>query len=363
MNQKKFFLINVIERALSDLLRGLPIIFNDDKKNYLVFSAELFSENVFHSILNKKNQFYNLIITQKKAERLGFHCHNNASISILSSNIVDILDLNKLNNDHCFSKIDSDVSKYGIILMKKLRLLPYLIVEEINEIKITALPINLQTLSSDLVDQYFSIQNHQSSIQEISRSNIALKNAENSEIIVFRDVPNFGTVHVMILIGEQNSEIIPNVRIHSGCYTGDLLASLQCDCRDQLQETIKYLNKMWVENRVYGAIIYQAIDEGRAIGLINKIRTYNLQRCSCNTIEANHEIGYKDDERDFISAANILKKMKIMQCRLITNNPKKIISLEQQNIKIIERVSLITKSNKYNEEYLNIKFNEMNHIN
>ena len=363
MIQDNFLLTNKIERAISDLLRGLPIIFCENNKKYLILSAELFSETIFHAILKKKNSFYNLIITSQKAKKIGISCEKNILIIDNISNIINIIDYQNSKKDFHFSEVENDVSKYGIMLMKELRLLPYLIIEEMNDEILESLAINLEELNSNLIKQYFEIKNNQNSIQEISRSKIALKNAENSEIVVFRDLPNFGKVHVMILIGEQNSNIVPNIRIHSGCYTGDLLASLQCDCRDQLQETIKYLHQIWIENGIYGGVIYQAVDEGRAIGLINKIRTYNLQRCSCNTIDANYEIGYEDDERNFISASNILKKININRCRLITNNPKKIDSLEKQEIEIVERISIIAKANKYNESYLNTKFEEMNHLN
>jgi GTP cyclohydrolase II len=369
MIQDNFSLMNKVERAISDLSRGMPIIFYFDEKKYLVFSAELFSEEIFFSTLKKKNQFYNLIITNQKAKKIGIECKNNALLSVRFSEIINFLELNQngkyRNINESFIEIYDDLSKYGILLMKELRLLPYIIVEEIksgNE-NSNLNNLDLYKLDSNSIDKYFEIKNNKDSMREIARSKINLKNAENSEIIVFRDLPNFGKVHVMILIGEKRDDITPNIRIHSGCYTGDLLASLQCDCRDQLQQTIKYLSKEWKENEVYGGIVYQAVDEGRAIGLINKIRTYHLQNCSCNTIDANYEIGYEDDERDFISAANILKKMNINQCRLITNNPKKIDCLKEQSIEIIERVSVITKSNQYNQNYLNIKFSDMNHMN
>ena len=360
-----FLLTNKIERSISDLLRGLPIIFSYNEKKYLIFSAELFAEDIFFKILGRKNQFYNLVLTKEKAKKININSEAEILIKAKFSDIINIIDYqnSKKRYDNNFSQIDKNFSKCGIMLMKEPRLLPYFIFEEIDDHIEQSLIIDLQKLDQQLLDQYFQIKNNQNSLQEVSRSKIALKNAENVTIIIFRDLPNFGKVHVMILIGEQNSNIVPNIRIHSGCYTGDLLASLQCDCRDQLQEAIKYLNKEWIENGIYGAIAYQAIDEGRAIGLINKIRTYNLQSCSCNTIDANYEIGYEDDERNFISAANILKKMNINQCRLITNNPKKINLLEKENIQIVNRISILAKPNLYNQNYLNVKFTEMNHMN
>lgn len=368
MTENNFLLITEIERAMSDILRGLPFIFHDNEKNYLIFSAELFSEKIFSSLFknNINFKFYDLIITNEKAKKINVNnSYSNSLIKNLKfSEIINIIDNNKtLIDKNNIYTVDDNISKYGIALMKELRLLPYIVIKEIDEIAKKSLSINLQILNVNLINKYFDIKNNRNSMQEIARSKIALKNAENSEIIIFRDLPNFGKIHLMILVGKQNLNTIPYIRIHSGCYTGDLLASLQCDCRDQLQETIKYLNKMWTENEIYGGIIYQAVDEGRAIGLINKIRAYRLQSCNCNTIDANYEIGYEDDERDFISASNILKLMSIDKCKLITNNPKKIHSLNDLGIEIVDRVSILSKSNKYNKKYLDIKFTEMSHMN
>ncbi len=362
MIKNDFLLINKVERGLADLSRGMPILFSNNNKKYLIFSAELFSEENFSLIFDKKNNFYNLAITKHKAAKLQIQATENILISVASSEINNIIASNNNANYHR-SKISTEniVINYGIALMKELQLLPYIIFEEIT----SDIPLDFNFIEFDeqIIDQYLQLKKNQNSIKIISSSRIALKNAENSKIIIFSDMPNFGKTHIAIIIGEENHNQTPYVRVHSGCYTGDLLASLQCDCRDQLQNTIKFLNEKWIYESVYGVIVYQAVDEGRAIGLANKIRAYNFQRCNhCNTIDANYEVGYDDDERDFVSAANILKKLKIEKCRLITNNPKKISNLESNGIKIEKKISIIVKANQYNEAYLGVKFNQMDHM-
>ena len=122
------------------------------------------------------------------------------------------------------------------------------------------------------------------------------------------------------------------------------------------------MNESWRNDNKIGIIIYQAEDEGRAIGLANKIRTYNLQAKNCNTISANHAIGYEDDERDFTIAMKILQKLNVAECDLITNNPKKINLFAEYYIVVKNRISLKIKNNIYNMEYLNIKKEQMGHL-
>ncbi|MDQ1326171.1 MAG: cyclohydrolase-2 [Campylobacterota bacterium] len=146
---------------------------------------------------------------------------------------------------------------------------------------------------------------------------------------------------------------IPVVRVHSECLTGDALGSLKCDCGEQLQAALKYIAKNG------GMVIYHR-QEGRNIGLLNKVNAYALQDQGYDTVAANHQLGFKADERTYEMVEFILNYFGIKKMKLLTNNPKKIESLE--NIEIIERLPIQIESNPYNEGYLKVKKEQMGHL-
>ncbi len=156
----------------------------------------------------------------------------------------------------------------------------------------------------------------------------------------------------LVIYKEPLTEI-PIVRIHSECLTGDAMGSLKCDCRDQLEVALK------IAEEQHGMVIYLR-QEGRNIGLLNKINAYALQDQGFNTIEANHQLGFAADERTYEIVTFILNHFNIHKIKLLTNNPAKIHSL--QNIEIVERLPIIIKPNKYNEDYLHVKRDEMGHM-
>ncbi len=156
-----------------------------------------------------------------------------------------------------------------------------------------------------------------------------------------------------LVIYTQNLEEVPTVRIHSECLTGDALGSLKCDCGEQLQYALKLISEQ------NGMVIYLK-QEGRNIGLLNKVNAYALQDKGLNTVEANHQLGFKADERTYEIVTFILNHFGIKKINLLTNNPKKVDSIS--DIEIIKRIPIIMKSNKYNKDYLNVKKAEMGHL-
>ncbi|MCK9472929.1 GTP cyclohydrolase II [Sulfurimonas sp.] len=156
-----------------------------------------------------------------------------------------------------------------------------------------------------------------------------------------------------LVIFKKNLDEIPIVRVHSECLTGDAMGSLKCDCRDQLEHALKLASK------TNGMVIYLR-QEGRNIGLLNKINAYALQDKGLNTVEANHQLGFAADERTYEIVIFILNHFNINRIKLLTNNPRKIDSLG--GIEIVERIPIIMKSNPHNEAYLNVKKDEMGHL-
>ncbi|MBU1989250.1 GTP cyclohydrolase II [bacterium] len=156
-----------------------------------------------------------------------------------------------------------------------------------------------------------------------------------------------------LVIYTDNMSDTPIVRVHSECLTGDAIGSLKCDCRDQLEYALDLASK------TNGMVIYLR-QEGRNIGLLNKINAYALQDKGYNTIEANHQLGFRADERTYEMVTFILHHFNVHKIRLLTNNPDKINSIS--DIEIIERVPIIMESNRHNKDYLDVKKDEMGHL-
>lgn len=177
----------------------------------------------------------------------------------------------------------------------------------------------------------------------------------NFIIIGFEE--NFtGNNHIALIYGNIYGKDPVLTRIHSECLTGDALFSSRCDCGLQLSTALRYIAK-----KGRGLLIYHR-QEGRNIGLINKIKAYALQDNGADTVEANHCLGFNADERDFTLCAEILKILQVHTIRLLTNNPKKIEILHQSHINIIERVPLIVGRNPNNSKYLDTKASKLGHL-
>lgn len=174
------------------------------------------------------------------------------------------------------------------------------------------------------------------------------------DFIPFRQVSN-GLEHAALVKGTWTKDEPVLVRLHSSCFTGDIFASRRCDCGAQLHKAMQMVN-----DAGKGAIIYLS-QEGRGIGLINKIRTYKLQEQGLDTVEANIELGFREDERDYGLGANIMRGIGLGKVRLISNNPVKRAGLEGYGISIIETVPLIIPPNPYNSFYLETKATKMGH--
>ncbi len=155
--------------------------------------------------------------------------------------------------------------------------------------------------------------------------------------------------------GDWNEDEAVLVRVHSSCMTGDILGSLRCDCGDQLHAAMKM-----VEAEGKGLILYMN-QEGRGIGLLNKLKAYKLQEEGLDTVEANLELGFSMDERDYGVGAQILRELGVSKIRLISNNPKKRAGLLGYGLEIVDTVPIEIKSNSHNEKYLKTKRDKMGH--
>ena len=205
---------------------------------------------------------------------------------------------------------------------------------------------------ADLID--FRMQ-HERLIKRVAEATLPTKYGGEFRIIVYEnDVDEMK--HIALVKGEIQSEDEVLVRVHSECVTGDLFGSLRCDCGDQLHKAMEM-----VEKEGKGVIVYMH-QEGRGIGLANKIKAYHLQDHGRDTVEANLELGFKNDLRDYGIGAQILVDLGVRKMRLMTNNPKKIVGVEGYGVKVVERVPIEIKPNKDNVRYLKTKKDKMGHL-
>jgi GTP cyclohydrolase II len=161
---------------------------------------------------------------------------------------------------------------------------------------------------------------------------------------------------VALVRGKMNGKTAPLVRVHSQCLTGDVLTSLRCDCRAQLELSLKKIGAA-----ASGVLLYLP-QEGRGIGLMNKLRAYELQDHGMDTVEANEKLGFAADARDYDFSAQILKKLGATKIRLLSNNPEKVRQLESSGIKVIERVPCQPRVSKISRAYLKTKKRKMGHL-
>jgi GTP cyclohydrolase II len=162
--------------------------------------------------------------------------------------------------------------------------------------------------------------------------------------------------HVVLTMGVVDDGQPVLARVHSECLTGDALFSLRCDCGNQLQAALKAISE---EGR--GALFYLR-QEGRGIGLLNKIKAYKLQDAGADTVEANEQLGFGADMRDYSILQPMVDHLGITSVRLLTNNPRKVAALEQLGVDVVERLALHTDSNPHNEKYLQTKAGKLGHM-
>jgi GTP cyclohydrolase II len=186
-----------------------------------------------------------------------------------------------------------------------------------------------------------------------TRARLPIEVDERAEIAAFRSADG-GDMHVALILGQPNGQP-PVVRLHSECLTGDVLGSLKCDCGPQLQAALKE-----IAGSGWGILLYLR-QEGRGIGLVNKLRAYALQDQGFDTVDANVRLGFRIDARDFRVAARMLELLGQRRIRLLTNNPAKVIELERAGVEVVERVPHRVPTNPHNERYLATKRDRTGH--
>lgn len=251
-----------------------------------------------------------------------------------------------------FERIDTspecaELAEAGFRLAKAGRLLPALVAASASA--------DASLLSVDADDVAVRERPARRSLKLVSQARVPLADAQDSTLVLFRDEYSLGE-HVAVLIGSPDVRSVVPVRLHSACLTGDLLGSLRCDCGEQLRTAVRRIAELGG-----GALLYLD-QEGRGIGLANKLRAYALQDAGLDTIDADRRLGFLDDERSYDVAAAMLEQLGIARITLLTNNPQKIAALRAHGIDVAGRVPLRGTANSHNARYLRAKRERAGHL-
>ncbi len=349
----------VVDRAIAELRRGGPVVIEaEDGSAALVLAAEAATADSLGRLANLAGGPLSVALTGRRAAVLGL-AEAERPVAIVSAMaplsapqvamLADPLSAGKPDSSLCVAEDPPPAWGVGAVALIKLaRLLPAAVVAP------------AATRHDDLfrvaVDEVLGYQSLAArSLRRVAEARVPLMDAENCRIVAFRPADG-GIEHLAIIVGQPDRDQPVLTRLHSECFTGDLLGSLRCDCGDQLRGAITELARAGS-----GVLLYLA-QEGRGIGLVNKLRAYDLQDAGLDTLDANQELGFDDDERIYLPAAEMLRLLGIGRVRLLTNNPAKVEGLARHEIEVTERVPHVFPSNNHNALYLRTKATRSGHL-
>ena len=351
-----------LARARADLRMGAPVVIFGSSA-VLVYSAEVLDQPRFKNLTEHFNHI-RLVVTARRAETLKVACYDGDFAQL---SIPDDRDLRWLkavadpSRDLSAGPLgpfqvlrDSALGqqKSALALLKSAELLPAAVLCELKQPAEFADTHGLSLLHAKDINEVVLSHPH---FTDMIAARLPTQDSDQGRLHVFRP-PTADQEHYAMEIGRPDRAKPVLVRLHSACFTGDVLGSLKCDCGPQLRSA---LSQMGSEGQ--GVLLYLN-QEGRGIGLTNKMRAYALQDKGFDTVEANHRLGFEDDERDFRIGAALLREMGISQIRLMTNNPRKIEMMEKQGITVVERVPLIVGEGAENRAYLATKAAKSGHL-
>ncbi|WP_304617062.1 GTP cyclohydrolase II [Paracoccus sp. (in: a-proteobacteria)] len=347
-----------IARALTDLRLGLPLLLTDEAGAAVILPLETLDPGRFAALGSPGR----LVVTARRAEALRQPASGAevAALPVPADARLDWLlalaDPSRMPPPSAAipqAALDApgNLHRAAIRLVKAAELLPAALVVTEPALVSAALQGGVEPLSADAVLSQIMMPRDP---RPVSNARVPMLASPNGRLHVFRE-PG-GAEHHAVEIGRPDRSRPVLVRLHSACFTGDVLGSLKCDCGPQLRAALAAM-----EDHGAGVLLYLN-QEGRGIGLANKMRAYSLQDQGLDTVEANHRLGFEDDERDFRTGAALLRQMGISQVRLMTNNPAKIARLDCDGIRVVERVPLRVGRGPENSAYLDTKARKSGHL-
>jgi GTP cyclohydrolase II len=370
-----------VERAMAELRRGGIVLLRDDDGSVgLVIAAESCGPRALQRLQGLAQEAPVLVTTRRRAEAIGMEIPPHIAGGMGDTNKPITLDLPEgvpvdiilrpheseeagrhVALRHLSRPVASHaprIAETAIELAKIARLLPAVALgplsrDPANKRRDWAREQDIVFVDVAAVRGYEETASR--NLQQVAQAHVPLEGAENARILAWRPSDG-GKEHLAIVVGEIDPTEPVLIRLHSECFTGDLLGSLRCDCGVQLRGAIAELAKQGS-----GVLLYLA-QEGRGIGLVNKLRAYELQDDGFDTIDANEQLGFDADERIYAPAATMLSRMGIKRVRLMTNNPEKIAQLERYGIEVAERVAHSFPANGHNENYLRTKAERAGHM-
>jgi GTP cyclohydrolase II len=360
--------VRTVERAAGELRRGAPVVLYDQLGAMLMLAAEQVSEAALKPLRRWSDADPVLVLSAHRAEVLHIPPTGEEVVllpvgrHLAVDAIPDLVDptadlANPLRGPFRLAeRAPTDADRAAVELGKLARLLPAAIILPLatggDSPSAWAQAHNLVSVSAAEVAGYG--ESAALTLTEVATAHVPLAGAETARIVAFR--PSDGGIeHLAIIVGDPPRADPVLARLHSECFTGDLLESLRCDCGQQLRGAIETMAK-----EGNGVLLYLA-QEGRGIGLVNKLRAYQLQDQGFDTIEANQRLGFEADERLFLPAAEMLRLLGFSRVRLLTNNPDKVAGLERCGIDVVERVPHAFPATGHNERYLATKAKRSGH--
>ena len=347
-----------VDRVISELRRGGMVRIEGSGSSIVMLAVDALNADTFKLISRFNPSPLGLVLTGTRLNVLGLD-KSDRPISFLtgaenlSIELIEFLanPLSMLTSPPSLEGLiirDANTLEASCITLAKLsRLLPAALVMQ--DLPLTDIP----KVNASLIDAY--MKNAANSLTQVSQARVPLENAEDAQVIAFR--PRDGGIeHLAIIVGKIDPSKPVLVRLHSECFTGDLVGSWRCDCGSQLRGAIAEMSKSGS-----GILLYLA-QEGRGIGLVNKLRAYQLQDSGFDTVDANLQLGFDADERNYLPADQMLHMLGVQKVRLMTNNPAKVDSLKRCGIEVSERVPHIYPSNKHNDQYLRVKAKKSGHL-
>ncbi|PZQ95436.1 MAG: GTP cyclohydrolase II [Cereibacter sphaeroides] len=355
-------IIERLARARADIRMGVPVVLTADGHGALIVAVETVSPTRLAELRALGSP--ELAITAWRAETLKARAYDNDLARIAIPEDADLNWLHSLADPaddlrapmkgplRSLRDGSADLHRAAIQLVKSAHLLPAAIVLPVAGALALA---NAGDLTLIPLDQAGPELLRASPLHPVVSARLPMVASEAGRVHIFRPEDG-GEEHYAIEIGRPDRSKPVLARLHSACFTGDVLGSLKCDCGPQLRAA---LGQMGGEGA--GVLLYLN-QEGRGIGLANKMRAYSLQDQGFDTVEANHRLGFEDDERDFRLGALLLRQLGFSSVRLLTNNPRKMAMLSSQGIEVVERVPLKVGRNEFNADYLATKAAKSGHL-